>query len=229
MKCAVVTGAAKGLGKAMATMLALQGYGVVINYRNSQKEAHRTLKMLKKINGGCIVAKGDVTREVDVKRVFSSVKKKFGRVDVLINNVGDFLHKPLLKTTKKELMEVVENNVVSAFLCSKAAIPIMAKQKRGRIVNIGSVGCTELLAPDDTAPYYVGKTGVWLLTKALARNVPKGVTVNMISPGILRTSIVSPKGAAFTEMQEVVSAAMKLIKSDGNGKNLTVAKWKPQG
>lgn len=229
MKAAIVTGSAKGLGKAIAVMLAYEGYAVAINYRKSRKEAARTLRLLRKINGKCISVQGDLTKEEKAGMVVASAKKKFGRIDILVNNIGDFVYKPLMKTSKKELMQAVENNVATAFLCSKAVMPVMEKQKHGRIINIGSVGCTELTAPDNTTPYYIGKTGLWLLTKALARNAPKGVTVNMVSPGILRTSVVKPKGAKYTELAEVANAVMMLINSSHNGKNVTVARWRPEG
>ena len=229
MKGAIVTGAGKGLGKAIALMLAYEGYGVAINYNKGKANADRTLKLLRKVNKDCIAVQGDLTKETDVKRLVTLAKTKFGRIDVLVNNIGDFLHKPLLQTSKKELMDVVNNNTTTVFLCSKAVLPTMKKQKHGRVVNIGSVGCDELLAPDNTTPYYIGKTGVWLLTKALAKNVSDGVTVNMVSPGILKTSVVKPEGAKYTELHDVANAAMLLIQSSHNGKNMTVAKWKPKG
>ncbi|MAG15695.1 bifunctional dihydropteridine reductase/dihydrofolate reductase TmpR [Candidatus Woesearchaeota archaeon] len=229
MKGAIVTGAARGLGKAIALMLANEGYAVAINYNKSRKEAAKTLKELRKINGDCICVKGDLTNEKNVKRLVTAAKKKFGRIDVLVNNIGDFLYKPLLKTTSKEVKDMFENNSITVFSCSKEAIKIMKKQKRGRIVNIGSVGCTEMMVPDKTTPYYIGKTGVWLLTKALAKAAPKGVTVNMVSPGILKTSVVKPKGAKYTDIREVAAAVSLLIHSNHNGKNVTVAKWKPDG
>ena len=229
MKGALVTGAARGLGKEIALTLAREGYAVAVNYRKSGRDARRTLKALRKINRNCTALKGDMARESDVRRTFSSAKRRMGRIDVLVNNVGDFLRKPLLKTTGKELTGVVGNNIATAFLCSREAVRVMKRQKHGRIINVGSVGCDEMLAPDFTTPYYIGKTGVFMLTKALARKAPEGVTVNMVSPGILRTSVVKPKGAAFTEMQEVASAVMMLISSSHNGKNLTIARWKPEG
>ncbi len=229
MRGAIVTGAAKGLGREIALSLAKRGFAVAINYRTSKKEAEAMLRQLRKINKNCIAVSGDLTKESDVKQLVELAQRKFERVDVLINNIGDFLYKPILQTTKKELVETVENNVATVLLCSKVVFPLMKEQKYGRIVNIGSVGCTELLSPDNTTAYYIGKTGVWLLTKSLARNAPENVTVNMVSPGILRTSMVKPEGATYTEFEEVADAMMLLIDSSHNGKNITVAKWKPEG
>lgn len=229
MNSAIVTGAARGLGKEIALTLADSGYAVAINYYRSRKEAAKTLKELRKINNNCISFKGDLTKEKNVKRLVAAAKKKCGRIDVLVNNIGDFLYKPLLKTSKKELEAVIQNNIVTAFLCSKEVIQVMKKKGYGRIINIGSVGCTELMAPEMTTPYYIGKTGVWLLTKSFARAAPKGITVNMVSPGILRTSVAKPKHARHTELSEAANAVMLLIRSSRNGKNVTVAKWKPDG
>ena len=107
MKGALVTGAARGLGREIALTLARDGYAVAVNYRKSRRDARVTLKALRKINRGCTALKGDMSRESDVKRVFSSAKRRMGGIDVLVNNVGDFLHKPLLKTTGKELAGVI--------------------------------------------------------------------------------------------------------------------------
>ena len=229
MKTAFVTGASKGIGKEIALMMAREGYSVAINYLKSREDAFKTLKSLKETGQDCTAFQGDMTEPEDVERVFSSLTDRYGRIDVLINNIGDFLHTPLLETSKKELMQVIENNVCSVFLCSKTAMPIMKKQKHGRIINFGSTGCDQLLAPDNTTPYYIGKTGVYLLTKALARNVPEGVTVNMVSPGILPTSMIKPPETQLTSIEEVCKEVMALVKSSENGKNVTVSSWEPEG
>lgn len=229
MKGAIVTGSARGLGKEIAVMLAKEGYATAINYRKSGKEAKKTLQVLIEINRNCLSVKGDLTKQQNVKKLFESAKKKFGRIDVLVNNVGDFLYKPLLQTTKKELMGVIENNVATALLCSKEAIKAMRKQGYGRIINIGSTGCDELLAPEMTTPYYMAKTSIWLLTKALARAAGEGITVNMVSPGILKTSVVKKEGVEYTSFDEVTNAILMLIKSSHNGKNMAIARWKPEG
>jgi len=225
MKGAIVTGAAKGLGKTIALMLAREGYAVAINYNKSGKEAAKTLKELKKINMSCISIKGDLTKERNVKRLIATAKKKFGKIEVVVNNIGDFLHKPLLKTNSKEIVTVFENNVAIAFNCYKEAIKVM---KKGCIINIGSTGCDHLLAPVHTTPYYMAKSSLLILTKALARE-KKGVRVNMVSPGILKTSVVKPDGAKYTDIREVTAAISLLINSNHTGKNVTVARWKPEG
>jgi len=229
MKAAIVTGSARGLGKAIALMLAKEGYAVAINYKKSKKEAEKTLTELRKINSSCIVVQGDLTLEKNVKKVVAAAAKKFGRIDVLVNNIGDFLFKPLLDTTPEEIETVFRNNVLPAFMCSKEVIKVMEKRGYGRIINIGSTGCDELLAPKMTTPYYMGKTSVVLLTKALARAAGKGITANVVCPGILTTSVVKKKGVEFTTFEEVTDAIKKIIRSSNTGKIVTVAKWKPDG
>ena len=232
MKGAIVTGGAKGLGRKIALMLAKEGYAVAINYNRSKKEAEETLAELGKIKKGCIALQGDLTKEKNVKKLVSTAFRKFGRIDVLINNIGDFLYKPLLKTTPQEIGHVFRNNVITAFMCSREAIKVMQKQKYGRIINIGCTGCDELLAPENTTPYYMAKTGVLLMTKAIARSAGKGITVNAVSPGILKTSVVGPKGVTakhYTTFDEVTKAIKSIIKSRKNGINLTVARWRPYG
>ena len=227
MKGAIVTGSARGLGRATALMLAKEGYVVAINYRKSGKEATKTLQLLRKINSSCISVQGDLTKERNVKKLVAAAKKKFGRIDVLVNNIGDFLYKPLLSTTPKEIETVFRNNVITSFMCSKEVIKFM--KKGGSIINIGSTGCDELLAPKMTTPYYMAKTSVYLLTKGLSRTAGNGITVNAVSPGILKTSVVKMKGVQLTSFDEVTNAIKKLIKSNSNGKIVTVAKWKPDG
>ena len=229
MKGAIVTGSAKGLGREIALALAKEGYATAINYMKSSKEAKKTLQTLIKINKNCISVKGDLTKQENVKKLFAAAKKKFGRIDVLVNNIGDFLYKPLLKTTPEEIEKVLKNNVITAFMCSKEAIKTMRKQEYGRIINTGSTGCDELLAPEMTTPYYMAKTSLWLLTKTLARATGEGITTNMISPGIMKTSVVKKEGAEYTTFEEVTNAIIMLIKSNHNGKNMTIAKWKPEG
>ena len=229
MKSAIVTGSAKGLGKAIALMLAKEGYAVVLGYNKSAKEAAKTLSELRKFNPDCIAVRGDLTKEKDVARLMSSAKRKFGRIDVLVNNIGDFLYKPLLKTSPEEIQTVFNSNVITAFTCSKKAAEVMRRQKYGRIINVGSTGCDKLIAPEMTTPYYMAKTSLLLMTKALARVVPPGITVNVVCPGILKTSVVRVKGVKLTTFDEVSAAVKKLIKGRLNGKAVTVAKWKPEG
>ena len=229
MKTAIVTGSAKGLGRAIALMLAREGYAVVMNYNRSPKEAARTLSELRKINASCIAVRGDLTKEKNVSRLIAAAEKKFRRIDVLVNNVGDFLYRPLLKTTPEEIGAVFRNNVITAFMCSKKAVEVMRKRKHGRLINIGSTGCDELLAPEMATPYYMAKTSLLLMTKSLARALPPGITVNMVCPGVLKTSVVKKKGIRLTTFDEVTVAIKKLIRGRMSGKVVTIAKWKPDG
>ena len=229
MKAAIVTGSAKGLGRAIALMLAREGHAVVMNYNKSKNEAEKTLSELRKINGSCIAVRGDLTLEKNAGKLVDVANRKFGRIDVLVNNVGDFLYKPLLKTKPEEIEAVFRNNVITAFLCSKKSIEVMRKQKHGRIINVGSTGCGELIAPKMTTAYYMAKTSLLLMTKSMARTLPAGITVNMVCPGILKTSVVKPKGAEFTPFDEVTGAIKKIVNGKMSGKVITVAKWKPDG
>ncbi len=225
MKSAIVTGAAKGLGKEIALALTADGYAVAINYNKSRKRAGETLRKLRMLNPKCIAIQGDLTKEKNVNRLIASVIKKFGRIDVLVNNIGDFHYKPILETKVQEIEQVFQNNVSTAFMCSKAALEHM---KNGRILNIGSVGCDETLAPKMTTPYYMAKTALWQLTKTMARATKKA-TVNMVSLGILKSSVVKKKGATYTEIGEVVAGIRKIIKSKKTGTITTIARWRPEG
>ena len=226
---ALVTGGAKGLGRSISLYLAKKGYLVVINYLNSEKEANETLDQVKKFSSESISICADVTDEKQVSKMFETIDREFGRLDVLINNVGNFIYKPIPQTSVSEFNEVISNNLSSVFICSKYAIELMKKNKFGRIISFGSCGADRMLVRKFTTPYYISKTGVLLLTKALSSEVaPFGITVNAISPGILESSVIkhkSPSGrdAKFDDIINAVDFLLKAESDYVNGANIEVA------
>ncbi len=228
-KVALVTGSARGLGKHIAIELARQGYVISLNYCSSENDAKETLSEAQKHSPKSIMIKADVTDENQVRSMIQQIATRFGRLDVLINNVGNFIYKPLSETTSNEFLYIVTNNLQSVFLCTKYALPIMRKNGYGRVISFGSSGCDRLLVRKFTTPYYIAKTGVLLLTKAMATDEAKyGITLNTISPGILESSVVKHPAPARREarFEDITNAVLFLLseKSDYvNGANIEVS------
>ncbi len=221
----LITGATGALGTHIAMALSKTGYTVILNYRKNKPAVE---KIAQKIGAKTIV-QADVTKLNEVQKMF----KKIGRVDVLINTVGDFIWKPLADTSEEEFVSVLNSNLLSAWYCTKVALPAMRKQKYGRIINFGSAGCDQITTRPMTTPYYIAKTGLLMLTKSLARELANtGVTVNIISPGILPTSLVKPPGAPIMKFDDIANAVLFLVETKSpviTGANIKVSgDWKPE-
>ncbi|MDP2632428.1 MAG: SDR family oxidoreductase [Candidatus Curtissbacteria bacterium] len=230
MKVAVVTGSAKGLGRAIALTLADEGYTLVIHYKSSKEEAQKVLDLISKKSPKSIVVCGDLRREDEVSKIFSEVLKKLGRVDLLVNNVGDFLYKKFSETTTSEFRNLIESNLYSTLYVTRAVLPVMRKQKGGNVINLGAVGAERIQLTQKSAAYFLAKTGVYTLTKVMAHEEAKsGIRINMISPASLETDIFKPDdfpmGRCVT-YEDVVKALKFLISPDAtyiNGANIEVA------
>lgn len=223
-KTALITGSTGKLASEIAKALAAEGYLVILNYRSNKKAVQKLSREI----GAKKIIQADVTNPTDVKKLF----KQAGPVDILINGVGDFIYKPLEKTSEAEFTECVENNLMSAWYCTKAALPLMRKRKSGHIINFGSAGCDQLTARPFTTPYYIAKTGLLMLTRSLAREeYGRGIHINMISPGVLPHGI-RPEGAPVIEYSDIVNGVLFLLSSTAKkitGANLTIsAGWKPE-
>jgi len=186
-RVAVVTGASKGLGKQMAVALAQAGATVVV--------VARSRELLEKVRAGIVEQGGkahamvaDVRKEADVIRMAEQVGAEAGAPDILINNAGINLRKPLHEFTLEEWHRVIETNLDSAFLCSRAFVPGMIGKNFGRIINMASTMAHVSLA--DRSAYCASKFGLLGMTKALALELaPHGITVNGISPGPFATEM----------------------------------------
>ena len=229
-KVAVVTGAAKGLGKAIAFSLAREGYVIAVHFKKSKAEAEVVLGKIKKKSPKSILVSGDLTDEKQVETMFGQIYKKLGRVDLLINNVGNFLYKEFSKTTNSEFRDVIESNIYSVFFCTRAVLPQMRKQKSGYIINIGAVGTDRIQIPEKSVPYYIAKTALYSLIKIMAWAEAKyGIHINMISPASLETDIFKaadfPMGRS-ANYKDVIKVIRFLTSDDAyyiNGANIEVA------
>ena len=233
-KVAVITGANKGLGKAVALEFAKRGAIVILNYRKSKKAAESSLKEVRKHSPKSILVKADVTKEKEAGKMFNTIYKKFGRIDILMNNVGNFVYRNFIETTNAEFRDVLDSNIYGTLYCSRAALEIMRQQKSGNIINVGCASCDRIVIRKKTTPYYLAKTGVYMLTKLMAMGEAKyGVRVNMVSPGILETSITKEKVPAgrYATFQDIINAILFLLDEKStyiNGANIEVAGgWVP--
>ena len=190
---AVVTGAAKGLGRAIALHLAKNGYKVVLHYHKSKENAEILLQEIKDLGGEGAIFQADLNEKIGIENLISFAETTFLRVDVLVNNVGNYLKKAVLELEYEEWNEIVNNNLTSVFYLSQLSAKIMQKQQFGRIINLGFASVGQIKAEPLILPYFIAKTGVLLLTKSLAKTLAKdNVNVHLISPGVLENSISKP-------------------------------------
>ena len=229
-KVAVITGSAKGLGRAIALSLAREGYTVAVHFKKSKVETEAVLKQIKKKSPRSITVSGDLTDEKQVKSMFDRIFKLSGRVDLLVNNVGNFLYKKFSKTTNSEFRDILESNVYSSLFCSRAVLPQMKKQKSGHIINIGAVGADKIQILENSAPYFMAKTALYSLTKIMAwEEARHGIHVNMVSPASLETDIFKASDfpvARSANYEDVIKVIRFLTSDDAyyiNGANIEVA------
>ncbi|RMF82939.1 MAG: SDR family oxidoreductase [Nitrospirae bacterium] len=234
-RVAVVTGAARRLGAAIARHLGGQGYEVVVHYRRSQAEAEGVAAAIRAAGGAAWVAAADLTREAEAAALFEEVGRRCGRLHVLVNNVGTYQVKPVAELTPADWRYVVEGNLTATFHGCHFALPLLRAAAPGaRIVNLGYASCGRIVARPRAAHYQAAKTGVLLYTQALAKALaPEGITANCLSPGHLENSVdlpedvaaAIPAGRPATEAD--LLAALDYLLSEGaayvTGQNLEVA------
>lgn len=189
-KTVLITGAAKGIGSAIAKCFLEDGYFVAINYFNSKKKAEELLKDLKKISDCCEIFYADVSKEEDVENMFFKIEQKVGFIDVLVNNAGVCQQKLFLDVGLKEWQHIFDVNVTGMFLCCKRVLPLMIKHKKGKIINISSIW--GVVGSSCEVAYSASKAAVIGLTKALAKEVSlSGINVNCVAPGVIKTDMLN--------------------------------------
>ena len=236
-RLALVTGSAWGIGRATALGLADAGADVVINYRTSEKAALEVVDAIRRKGRQSIAVQANVAEPAQVDLLFERAQQELGTIDVLVNNVGAFLLKPLAETTFAEWTSIITSNLHTTFLCSKAALPGMRAQKWGRIINISFAPADKIASAKRVCPYQIAKTGVLILTKTLAaEEVKNGITVNSAGPGFVDTGRIteefrqqmlklSPLGRLITP-EEVARAVFFLASPESvgiTGTHVTVA------
>lgn len=191
-RVAIVTGSGKGIGRAIAERLARDGHRVVINYRRDAASAHEALNAVQSVSPDSVAIQADVATPNGARELIDQAHMQFGRLDVLVNNAGPFLVKPVFDTTIEEWQEIIEGNLSSAFYCIKAALPIMRAQKSGHIINLGSLNAENARGAPTTVAYNVAKTGLVVLSKSVARSEARhGIRCNIVNPGFIETYATS--------------------------------------
>jgi 3-oxoacyl-[acyl-carrier protein] reductase len=187
-KVAIVTGASRGIGKAIALSLASEGAMVAVNYASSSGAAEAVVAEIVAAGGQAIALQADVSQPDAVENFVKAVMDKWGRVDVLVNNAGITKDTLLLRMGIEEWQAVINLNLTGVFLCTKVVSKIMLKQKSGRIINIASVAGQ--MGNPGQANYSAAKAGVIGFTKTVAKEMaPRGITVNAVAPGFIATDM----------------------------------------
>jgi 3-oxoacyl-[acyl-carrier protein] reductase len=193
VKTALVTGAAKGIGRAIALKLAAEGFDLAIHYRSSKDEADAVRLEVEGLGRRAVTLRADLTDAAQAQTLVSSAAEALGGLGALVNNVGNYLRKPLAELTLSDWHEMLDSNLNAAFYTCHAALPTMRGQNYGRIVNIGLAGAQNLIARPQILPYTIAKTGIILLSKAIAQSeASHGITANVVSPGVIENSLSKP-------------------------------------
>lgn len=187
-RVALVTGASRGLGRAMAIRLAASGSSVAVNYARNRKMAEEVVELITGSGGTAVAVEGDVSDEAAVGGVFEEVQAKLGPVAILVNNAGVTRDDLVLRMRPEKFDEVIATNLRSTFLCTKGALRSMLRARWGRVISIASVA--GLVGNAGQANYAASKAGIVGFSKSVAKEVgSRGITVNVVAPGFIQTDL----------------------------------------
>jgi 3-oxoacyl-[acyl-carrier protein] reductase len=205
---AVVTGASKGIGAAIAEELAAEGTSVVVNYSNSKAGADATVQRITQKDGRAVAVQADLSRPEDVKRLFAEAKKVFGKIDILVNNAGIYEFASLEAITVEHFHKQYNLNVLGLLLATQEAVKYFGTDG-GSVINISSVVATA--APANTAVYSGTKAAVNAITRSLAQELgPRKIRVNAINPGMVETDGLHAAGIVESDLRKTIEAQTPL-------------------
>ncbi|MFN8451088.1 MAG: 3-oxoacyl-[acyl-carrier-protein] reductase [Anaerolineae bacterium] len=189
-RIAVVTGASRGIGRGIALELAKRGATVVVNYQRSAEAADEVVAQIAATGGKAQSIQADVSIEDDASRLIKATVDAYGKIDILVNNAGTTRDGLIMRMSAADFDIVVETNLRSTWLCSKAAVQSMMRKRSGRIINITSI--SGIMGNGGQTNYSASKAGIIGLTKALAREVAsRNITVNAVAPGFVATDLTA--------------------------------------
>ena len=197
-KVALVTGAARRVGRAIALALAERGAELVIHYLDSEREAQEVLALAKQAGGRPVAVRGDVSISADVNRIVETALQAFGRIEILVNNAAIFYRTPFEKLTEEDWDLFLDVNLKGPFLLCRKVGEIMIRQGRGKIINLADIAGRKVWA--EYIPYSVSKAGLIALTKGLAKALAPAVQVNAIAPG----AVLLPDGTTPDERERAI-------------------------
>ncbi|WP_338032961.1 MULTISPECIES: 3-oxoacyl-[acyl-carrier-protein] reductase [Clostridium] len=187
-KNAIVTGSSRGIGRAIAIKLAELGANIILNYRNNVASVKEVIKEIETKGVKVMAIQGDVSNFEDAKKVVDEAKEKLGSIDILVNNAGITKDTLLMRMKEEDFDKVIEVNLKGVFNCTKNIVPIMMKQRSGRIINISSI--VGLSGNAGQSNYAAAKAGIIGFTKSVAKEIAtRGITVNAIAPGFISTDM----------------------------------------
>lgn len=185
-KVALITGGAKGIGRAVALDLAARGWSVAICYRTSAREASEVIDRVNQQGSTGLALRSDVSKPDAAVALVERVHHEFGRIDALINGAGPYHRVSLLRETSAGWHEMFDNNLHPVFYLTQAVVPIMKAQKWGRIVSFSMANAEQLIAQPQLTAHYITKVGLLALSRSFAKLIaPDGITMNCVSPGFI--------------------------------------------
>jgi 3-oxoacyl-[acyl-carrier protein] reductase len=227
-KTAIITGASRGIGAAIARRFAEQGANIVVNYSGSQEKAEAVVREIEQTGAKAIAVKANVADAAEVKAMIDAAMEQFGSIDILVNNAGITRDNLMMRMKEDEWDDVINTNLKGVFLCTKAVTRQMMKQRHGRIVNIASI--VGVMGNAGQANYVAAKAGVIGLTKTTARELAsRGITANAVAPGFITTDMTEKLGedvqksmlsqiplARFGAPEDVANAALFLASDEAS-------------
>jgi len=216
-KTAIVTGASRGIGRAIALQLASEGANVVVNFSGSEQKASQVVEEIQNLGSQAIAVQANISDSDSVQQLMNAAQEQFGSIDILVNNAGITRDNLLMRMKEDEWDDVINTNLKGVFLCTKAVTRQMMKQRAGRIINISSI--VGVMGNAGQANYVAAKAGVIGLTKTTARELAsRNILVNAIAPGFITTEMTE------TLPEDVKSSMLTQIPLAKLGKPEDIAK-----